>query len=129
MAMAPLDPFDVVANGAAVDIYVDAQDYPAVVRAVADVRSDVERVSGKLPAVKNSVEALSTQAILIGTLGKSPVIDALVTEGKLDVSEAAGLGASIEEEKLSPNCGLKPSINKICAWPARVREPTTLRAS
>lgn len=90
MAMAPLDPFDVVADGAAVDIYVDAADHPAVVRAVSDLRSDVERVSGKLPVVKNSAEGLTAQAILIGTLGKSPVIDALVTEGKLDVSGVTG---------------------------------------
>jgi hypothetical protein len=87
---APREPFDVVANGAAVDIYVDTADHPAVVRVVGDLRSDVERVSGVLPSVKNSVTELSPQAILVGTLGKSPVIDALVSEGKLDVGGVTG---------------------------------------
>ena len=86
---APRDPFEVVTNGAAVDIYVDTSDNPAVVRVVGDLRADVERVSGVLPSVKNSVAGLSPQAILVGTLGKSPVIDALVSAGKLDASVKA----------------------------------------
>jgi hypothetical protein len=87
---APREPFDVVTSGAAVDIYVDSADHPAVLRVAADLRADVERVSGVLPSVKNSVAGLSPQAILVGTLGKSPVIDALVSEGKLDVAGVTG---------------------------------------
>jgi hypothetical protein len=87
---APREPFDVVTSGAAVDIYVDTADDPAVLRVVGDLRSDVERVSGVLPSVKNAVADLSSQAILVGTLGKSPVIDALVSDGKLDVSGVSG---------------------------------------
>jgi hypothetical protein len=86
----PRDPFDVVTNGTAVDIYVDAADSPTVVRAVGDLRADVQRVSGTLPTVKNSTTGLSTTAILVGTLGKSPTIDALVTAGKLDTTGVAG---------------------------------------
>jgi hypothetical protein len=80
----------VVTNGAVVDIYVDSADHPAVLRVAGDLSADVERVSGLLPSVENSVADLSPQAILVGTLGKSPVIDALVSEGKLDVSGVTG---------------------------------------
>jgi hypothetical protein len=73
-----------------VDIYVDGGDYPAVVRAVGDLRADIERVSGLLPAIENNVDSLSPQAILVGTLGKSPVIDALASQGKLDVTGVTG---------------------------------------
>jgi hypothetical protein len=86
----PPDPFDVVSGGAAVDIFVDADDDPAVLRAVGDLQADVERVSGVVPVVTNDLASLSPRAILVGTLGKSPAIDALVAAGKLDVSKVQG---------------------------------------
>jgi hypothetical protein len=79
-----------VTAGAAVDIYVDAMDDRAVLRAVGDLKADVTRVSGATPAVKNTTAGLSSTAILVGTLGKSPVIDALASAGKLDVGGVTG---------------------------------------
>jgi hypothetical protein len=106
-----MDPFEVVTSGAAVDIYVDAQDHPAVVRAVADLRSDVERVSGVLPAIKSSTAELSSRAILVGTLGKSPVIDGLVDEGKLDVSGVKGQWESFVIQAVSdPVAGVSRAL-------------------
>ena len=84
------EPFNVVTAGAAVDIYVDAMDDRAVVRAVGDLKADVMRVSGAMPAVKNATTGLSSTAILVGTLGKSPVIDALASAGKLDAAGVTG---------------------------------------
>ena len=84
------DPFNVVTAGAAVDIYVDAADSAAVVRATGDLRADVQRVAGVAPMIKNSTTGLSTTAIMIGTLGKSPAIDALVSAGKLDTAGVTG---------------------------------------
>ncbi len=86
----PRDPFNVVMAGAAVDIYVDAADFPSVVRAVGDLRADVQRVSGTAPAIKNATTGLSATAIMVGTLGKSPAIDALVAAGKLDTMGVTG---------------------------------------
>ena len=89
-AAPPRDPFDVVTAGAAVDIYVDAADFPAVVRATGDLRADVQRVAGVAPVIKNSTTGLSATAIMVGTLGKSPAIDALVAAGKLDTAGVTG---------------------------------------
>jgi hypothetical protein len=86
----PRDPFDVVTDGAAVDIYVDAADHAAVLRAVDDLQADVKRVSGVSPGVKNTLAGLSSLAILVGTLGQSPVIDDLVSQGKLDTAGVGG---------------------------------------
>ena len=86
----PRDPFDVVTAGGAVDIYVDAADFTAVVRAVGDLRADVQRVSGAAPVIKNSTTGLSSTAIMVGTLGKSPAIDALAAAGKLDTAGVTG---------------------------------------
>jgi hypothetical protein len=87
---APRDPFDVVTEGVAADIYVDAADHAAVVRAVGDLQADVKRVSGATPTIKNTLSGLSARSILVGTLGQSPVIDDLVSQGKLDATGITG---------------------------------------
>lgn len=84
------DPFEIVAEGSAVDLFVDEADDPAVIRVVNDLKSDIERVSGMVPQVKSTTAGLSSRAIIVGTLGKSPVLDALVAAGKLDVSAVEG---------------------------------------
>lgn len=86
----PRDPFDVVTEGVAADIYVDAADHAAVVRATTDLQADVKRVSGTSPAIKNTLAGLSSRAILVGTLGHSAVIDDLVSQGKLDTAGITG---------------------------------------
>lgn len=109
--MPPREPFDVVTNGSAVDLYVDAADHAAVTRAVGDLGSDVERVSGVRPAIKQDVAGLSPIAILIGTLGKSPVIDELVSDGKLDVSGVRGKWESYAVQAVSdPVAGVKRAL-------------------
>jgi hypothetical protein len=86
----PRDPFDVVTDGVAADIYVDAADHASVVRAVTDLQADVKRVSGTSPTIKNVLAGLSSRAVLVGTLGHSAVIDELVSQGKLDTAGIAG---------------------------------------
>jgi hypothetical protein len=86
----PQDPFDVVTDGVAADIYVDAADHASVARAVTDLQADVKRVSGTSPMIKNALAGLSSRAILVGTLGHSAVIDDLVSQGKLDAASIAG---------------------------------------
>ena len=66
-------------------IYVDADDYAGVVRAVGDLRDDVRRVTGSAPAVSHEAGT-----ILVGTLGKSRVIDELARAGKIDSARIAG---------------------------------------
>ena len=58
--------------------------------AARDLAADVERVTGRKPAVKQATEGLTENAVLVGTLGKSPVIDRLVKDGRLDVKDVQG---------------------------------------
>lgn len=71
-------------------LFVDAGDDPAVIRVGDDLKADIERVSDVLPRVANTTSSLSSQAILVGTLGQSPAIEALVAAGKFDVSQVKG---------------------------------------
>ncbi|HXN45719.1 MAG TPA: glycosyl hydrolase 115 family protein [Bryobacteraceae bacterium] len=73
---------------AGASIYVEADDYAGVVRAVGDLRDDVRRVTGSTPSITH--DPGTRKAILVGTLGHSRVIDELVREGKIDAGRIAG---------------------------------------
>jgi glycosyl hydrolase family 115 (putative glucuronidase) len=82
--------FPLVAGGKAAPIVVSASDHPGVVRAVGDLQADVERVTGVKPAVATDGVPAQSDVVLVGTIGKSPLVDKLVAAGKLDVSAIAG---------------------------------------
>ncbi|MFF8591434.1 glycosyl hydrolase 115 family protein [Streptomyces sp. NPDC015220] len=66
-------------------VLVSADDHPGVVRVAADLRADIGRVTGVRPG-----GTVARRAVLVGTIGRSPLIDALVTSGKLDVTGVRG---------------------------------------
>jgi hypothetical protein len=82
--------FPLDSKTAAADVYVDSEDWKVVQIAARDLTADVERVTGRKPALKGAVGGLSVQAVLVGTIGRSPVIDRLIKEGRLDVRGVQG---------------------------------------
>jgi len=93
--------FTIVRQTEAATIYVDANDYPSVVRAASDLQSDIKRVAGYTGAIIRGTESVKPAMILIGTLGKSAVIDLLVREGKIDVRAIAGKWESFTVQTVS----------------------------
>jgi hypothetical protein len=76
-------------------IYVDANDYWGVVRAAHDLQGDISRVTGRTPTVADRPIAGQPVknfefAIFIGTIGKSALIDGLISSGKIDRKRIAG---------------------------------------
>jgi hypothetical protein len=82
--------FPVVQSGKAAPIYADPADWPGVIRAARDLQSDIVRVTGIQPIFSSASDALSGNAIIIGTVGKSRIIDQLVQNGKIDVTDISG---------------------------------------
>ncbi|WP_395103566.1 glycosyl hydrolase 115 family protein [Actinomadura sp. SCN-SB] len=82
--------FPLVAKGKAAPIVVSGQDHRGVVRVAGDLRADIERVTGVRPAVSTGAVPRKDAVVLIGTIGKSPLIDGLVRAGKLNVNGIAG---------------------------------------
>ena len=82
--------FPLVRNGKAAPLVVSGSDYPGVIRVVADLQADIAAVTGVRPAVSVDQMPAGDEFVLIGTIGKSPLIDQLVSAGKLDVSGIAG---------------------------------------
>jgi hypothetical protein len=82
--------FALIDAQSAVPIFVDAGDFPGVARASVSLQADIQRVTGHMPAVIRASGQLPVRVILIGTLGKSGIIDQLVESHKLDVSAIVG---------------------------------------
>lgn len=87
--------FALVAGSKAASLVVSASDFPGVVRVVNDLQADIQSVSGVQPAVTHAdaVPPSSSLVVLIGTVGQSPLIDGLVSAGKLDTSSLMRDGA------------------------------------
>lgn len=75
--------FPLIAGGKPARIEYDPTDFPGAIRAIQGLRTDLAALSGGEPAKDAPV-------VIIGTLGQSAAIDALVASGKLDVSRVKG---------------------------------------
>lgn len=83
--------FPIVQANSTAAICVDPNDFPGVVRAAGDLRTDITRVTTRKPKLLLTSEPKAgPNLILIGTIGKSPIIDNLIREKKIDTSEIAG---------------------------------------
>lgn len=90
------DAFPLAARGKAAPIAVSPDDHPGVVRVVDDLRADIERVTGVKPAVTDGAPSAKAaksphrDLVIVGTIGRSPLIDGLIEAGKLDVRGIEG---------------------------------------
>jgi hypothetical protein len=82
--------FALVDGGAAAAIQVDDHDWPGVLRAAHDLQADVARVTGLTPTLTQGETVLGNNVVIIGTLGKSRLVDKMVREGRIDVASVAG---------------------------------------
>ncbi|WP_300544892.1 glycosyl hydrolase 115 family protein [Maricaulis sp.] len=85
---APEGGLALIRDGRPAAVAVDAGDHAGLRRAVDDLRQDFERVSGQLPP--HRAGHAEGRAIIVGTLGHSPLIDRLAGEGRLDTSAIEG---------------------------------------
>ena len=81
--------FRLAAGGTAASILVSGEDWQGVVRAAGDLGDDVRKVTGTAAQVVTA-DAPRRGAIIVGTIGKSPLIDGLVSAGRLNVDGVRG---------------------------------------
>lgn len=82
--------FCIAAEGKGNSLYISKEDYPGVMRALTDLQADILKVSkaksnlvaGEIPGEK--------EVIIVGTIGKSALIDGLIKNRKLDVTDIVG---------------------------------------
>jgi len=81
--------FPLVTSTAVAPIWYDANDHKGVVRAIGDLAADMERVTGRRPLTSPSRPA-NPLPIIVGTVGKSSVIDAMIAASRLDATDLRG---------------------------------------
>lgn len=82
--------FTLVENGIASDILVSESDHPGVLRVAGMFQKDLGHVSGRKPELIVGDTHKSKNLIIVGTLGKSTLIDRLAQEGRIDVARLEG---------------------------------------
>jgi hypothetical protein len=82
--------FSIVTRNAATTLFVDSADYPGVARALGDLQGDIERVTNHTATIVHDGTSLGSNAIIVGTVGKSRIIDQLIRDHKIDVTPIAG---------------------------------------
>jgi hypothetical protein len=82
--------FPLSVNGNPAPLLASSEDYPGVIRALKDFQADMGRVTGTEPMLYLDNLPEADCIILAGTVGKSPLIDKLMAEGKLHVEDISG---------------------------------------
>jgi hypothetical protein len=80
----------IVAEGKASPITLSAGEYAGVTEIAGLLRNDIARVTGLTPDLQINDKYSGETGIIIGTIGHSQLIDRMVDEGKLDVSDLKG---------------------------------------
>ena len=83
--------FPLVQTGETASLLVDsASDWAGVVRATRDLQADINRVTGLTPPLVTSGTPQAPNLVIIGTIGKSALLDRLVQDRKIDVAAITG---------------------------------------
>jgi len=80
--------FCIAKDGKTAAIVVDEQDWKGVIRAANDLSDDVRKVTGTASHVINDIS--TDKGVLIGTIGKSRIIDKLIKQRKINVKDIKG---------------------------------------
>ena len=83
--------FTLSASGKSAPLCVSYEDYWGVLHALKDLRSDIAKVTNAKPELSTGKLPSSKDILVAGTIGKSPLINELIRNNKIDVSEIEGL--------------------------------------
>lgn len=82
--------FPLIASGRPAAVFVSPRDFPGVAMAVKDLQADLGRVAGAPVRLETGAAPDQGPVVIVGTIGRSALIDRLVREGRLDVSRVRG---------------------------------------
>ncbi len=82
--------FPLSANGRVAQIYTGEQEFPGVIRAVKSLQADITAVTKASPMLLSGKMPNSGVVVIVGTIGKTPLIDKLIQQKKLSVNGIAG---------------------------------------
>ena len=103
--------FPLAEPGRGAPLVVSSADFPGVVRVVGDLQGDLKSVTGVEPKVWKDAVPRSSIAVIVGTIGRSPLVDGLIAAGKLDVSGIKGKWeTSLQQVVANPIPGIRQAL-------------------
>ncbi|AGP90978.1 hypothetical protein I876_15655 [Alteromonas mediterranea U7] len=72
--------------GRAAPLWISTKDFSGVQKVIGHLQKDIERVTGVIPTIVNG-DIQEKTAVIVGTTGHSPLIDKLISEGKVNARE------------------------------------------
>ena len=82
--------FPLVSKGKTASILVSKNDFSGVLKVAGHLENDIFQVSNLHPKRINTILEAQNFVVIIGTLGKSEIIDQLAKEGKIDANQLRG---------------------------------------
>lgn len=73
-----------------ISLYADAQMDAGIMRAVKNLQTDFQKVTGEQPNILNQISGTTSPLIIIGTVGTKSVIDDLIRQKKIDGKSLIG---------------------------------------
>jgi hypothetical protein len=77
-------------SGRSAPVCISSNDYWGVIHAAKDLQSDIEKITDAKPELLADKIPSAMDIVVAGTIGKSPFIDELIRNKKLDVQEIEG---------------------------------------
>ena len=82
--------FIICEQGKSAPLYVSSQDYPGVIRALKDLQIDIDSVTDSKTELSVNEVPHSNEIVIAGTIGKSPLINKLIKEKKINADSISG---------------------------------------
>lgn len=82
--------FPLSVSGHSAPLYISSNDYWGAIRALKDLQTDIQRVTNAKPEFFEKNTPNTEYVVLVGTIGKSPLINKLIKEKKINVNGIAG---------------------------------------
>ncbi len=82
--------FTLSTTGKSAPLCVSSEDYPGVILILKLLQTDIGRVTNAPPEILLDSIASAREIVIVGTLGKSPLIDKLAKDKKFDIDRISG---------------------------------------
>jgi hypothetical protein len=82
--------FVISASKKSADLVISSNDWPGVIRAFKDLQSDIGKVTNAKPSLTLDNIPKAQSLIIAGTIGKSNIIDKLIKDKKIEITDVAG---------------------------------------
>ena len=82
--------FTLASSGRNAPLLIGSEDWPGVIRAFTDLQTDIGKVTGITPKMIFDKPPRKKEMVIAGTIGKSRLIDNLISQGKINVDDISG---------------------------------------